>query len=208
MSRISGVSPRTRPIHPWPLRLMHWLNAVAIVVMVGSGWEIYDASPLFGFTFPQFITVGHWLGGAIAWHLAAMWLLAANGLIYVLWGLASGHFRRKFLPLRPSGILHDAVLALHLRLGHDEGEYNSVQRAMYVGVLLLGVDAVLSGLAIWKPVQLWFLTELFGGFVVARYLHFFAMSGIALFLAVHLLMVALVPKVLLPMITGGKLETE
>ena len=187
---------------------MHWLNAVAIVVMVGSGWEIYDASPLFDFTFPQFITIGHWLGGAIAWHLAAMWLLATNGLIYVLWGLASGHFRRKFLPLRPSGILHDAVLALHLRLGHDEGEYNSVQRAMYVGVLLLGVGAVLSGLAIWKPVQLWFLTELFGGFVVARYLHFFAMSGIALFLAMHLLMVALVPKVLLPMITGGKLETE
>ena len=208
MSRISGVSPRTRPIHPWPLRLMHWLNAVAIVMMIGSGWEIYDASPLFSFTFPQFITIGHWLGGAIAWHLAAMWLLAANGLTYVLWGLASGHFRRKFLPLRPSGILRDTVLALHLRLGHDQGEYNSVQRAMYVGVLLLGVGAVLSGLAIWKPVQLWFLTELFGGFVVARYLHFFAMSGIALFLAVHLLMVALVPKVLLPMITGGKLETE
>jgi thiosulfate reductase cytochrome b subunit len=103
-------------------------SAVAIVVMVGSGWEIYDASPLFGFTFPQFITIGHWLGGAIAWRLAAMWLLAANGLIYVLWGLASGHFRRKFLPLRPSGILHDAVLALHLRLSHDGGEYNSVQR--------------------------------------------------------------------------------
>jgi thiosulfate reductase cytochrome b subunit len=187
---------------------MHWLNAAAIGVMISGGWEIYDASPLFGFTFPQFITLGHWLGGAIAWHLAAMWLLATNGLIYVLWGLASGRFRRKFLPLRPSCILNDAVLALHLRLAHDEGEYNSVQRAMYVGVLVLGVGAVLSGLAIWKPVRLWFLTELFGGFVVARYLHFFVMSGIALFLAVHLLMVALVPKVLLPMITGGKLETE
>lgn len=109
---------------------------------------------------------------------------------------------------RASGILHEAVLALHLRLGHDEAEYNSVQRAMYVGVLLLRVDAVLSGLAIWRPVQLWFLTELFGGFVVARYLHFLAMSGIALFLAVHLLMVAFVPRVLLPMITGGEPETE
>jgi thiosulfate reductase cytochrome b subunit len=138
MSRISGVSPRTRPIHPWPLRLTYWLSAVAIVVMVGSGWEVYDASPLFGFTFPQFITIGHWLGGAIAWHLVAMWLLAANGLIYVLWGLASGHFRRKFRPLSPRDILHDSVLALHLRLGHDKGEYNSVQRAMYVGVLVLG----------------------------------------------------------------------
>ena len=187
---------------------MHWLNAEAIVVMVGRGWEIYDASPLFGFIFPQFITIGHWLGGAIARHLAAMWLLAANGLIYVLWGLASGHFRRKFLPLRPSGIC--TMPSSHCTCGSTttRAEYNSVQRAMYIGVLLLGVDAVLSGLAIWKPVQLWFLTELFGGFVVVRYLHFFAMSGIALFLAVHLLMVALVPKVLLPMITGGKLETE
>jgi thiosulfate reductase cytochrome b subunit len=208
MSRISAGSPRARPIHPWPLRVTHWLNAAAIVMMVGSGLEIYDASPLFSFTFPQFITIGHWLGGAVAWHLAAMWLLATNGLVYVFWGLASGHFRRKFLPLRPRDILHDSILALHLRLGHDKGEYNSVQRAMYVGVLVLGVGAVLSGLAIWKPVQLWFLTELFGGFVVARYFHFFAMSGIALFLVVHLLMVALVPKVLLPMVVGGTLETE
>jgi thiosulfate reductase cytochrome b subunit len=187
---------------------MHWLNAAAIAVMVGSGLEIYNASPLFRFTFPQFITVGHWLGGAVAWHLAAMWLLVTNGLVYIFWGLASGHFRRKFLPLSPRDFLHDSILALHLRLGHDKGEYNSIQRAMYVGVLGLGAGAVLSGLAIWKPVQLWFLTELFGGFVLARYFHFFAMSGIAFFLAAHLLMVALVPKVLLPMIAGGELETE
>jgi thiosulfate reductase cytochrome b subunit len=131
MSRISGVSPRTRPIHPWPSRLMHWLNAVAIVVMVGNGWEIYDRSPFFGFTFPQFVTIGHGLGGAIAWRLAAMWLLAANGLIYVLWGPVSGHFRRKFLPLRPSGVLHDAVLALHLRrweIGRSEDDSRSSLR--------------------------------------------------------------------------------
>jgi thiosulfate reductase cytochrome b subunit len=199
---------RTRPIHPFPLRLMHWLNALAIIVLIGSGWEIYDASPLFGFTFPPLITIGQWLGGAIAWHLAAIWLLVLNGLAYTIWGLCSGHFRRKFLPIAPRAILRDAALALRLRLDHHHGRYNAVQRALYAGVLLLGVVIVISGLAIWKPVQLWFLTDLLGGYVIARYVHFFAMSGIALFIAVHLVLVALVPKVLPPMITGGRLEAE
>jgi len=197
---------RSRPLHPWPLRLMHWLNAVAIVTMVGSGWQIYDAAPLFGFRFPAGITIGEWLGGAIAWHFAAMWLLVLNGLCYLLWGTLSGHFRRRMLPVSPRAVLRDLLLALRLQLPHRPGTYNAVQRVLYLGVLALGVLIVVSGLAIWKPVQLAWLTDLFGGFAAARYVHFFAMSGIALFLLVHLALVALVPKVLWPMIGGGRVE--
>ena len=100
-------SAKPRPIHPWPLRLMHWLNALAIVMMIGSGWQIYDASPLFNFTFPTLITIGGWLGAGIAWHLAFMWLLMANGLAYLIWGAATGHFRRKLWPISPSAVLQD-----------------------------------------------------------------------------------------------------
>lgn len=191
-----------RVIHPWPLRLTHWLNVIAMVIMIGSGWQIYNASPLFDFTFP--FTIGQWLGAAIAWHLAAMWLLVLNGLIYVVWSLASGHYK-KLLPIRPRALLRDLRAALSFDLKHERGVYNAVQKLLYVGVLFAALVAVLSGLAIWKPVQLWFLSDLFGGYVVSRFVHFFAMTGICLFILIHLLLVALVPKVLPPMITGGRL---
>eukprot|EP01042_Synura_sphagnicola_P019321 gene19321-24450_t len=148
------------------------------------------------------MTLGGWLGGAIAWHFAAMWLLMANGLFYLLYGVLSGHFRRHFLPLRAHDVLADAILALRLRLPHQAGSYNAVQKLLYCGVIALGVLVVLSGLSLWKPVQLAFLSDLFGGFDFARKVHFAAMAGIAAFVAVHLLLVALVPKTLLPMITG------
>ncbi len=199
---------RARPIHPWPLRLMHWLNAVAILTMVGSGWQIYDAAPLFGFTFPAGVTIGEWLGAAIAWHLAAMWLLVLNGICYLAWGSLSGHFRRRLRPPGPREIARDLLRALTFRLDHRHGVYNAVQRALYLGVIALGVLIVASGLAVWKPVQLWWLSDLFGGFRASRYVHFFAMSGIVAFLAVHLALVALVPKVLLPMLTGGRLSED
>ncbi|GAN80742.1 cytochrome b/b6 domain-containing protein [Acidocella aminolytica] len=191
-----------RVIHPWPLRLTHWLNVIAMVIMIGSGWQIYNASPLFDFTFP--FTIGQWLGAAIAWHLAAMWLLVLNGLIYVVWSLASGHYKKLF-PIRPRALLRDLRAALSFDLKHERGVYNAVQKLLYVGVLFAALVAVLSGLAIWKPVQLWFLSDLFGGYVVSRFVHFFAMTGICLFILIHLLLVALVPKVLPPMITGGRL---
>ena len=204
-----GPDPgRTHPIHPWPLRLMHWLNATAIVVMIMSGWQIYDAAPLFPFSFPGRITLGEWLGGAIAWHFAAMWLLVLNGAAYLIWGSLSGHFRRRLRPPGPREVWHDTRLALTFRLDHRHGSYNAVQRALYLAVITLGVLAVVSGLAVWKPVQLWFLSDLFGGFRASRYVHFFAMAGIVGFLAVHLALVALVPKVLPPMITGGRLSED
>jgi thiosulfate reductase cytochrome b subunit len=192
-----------RVIHPWLLRLTHWLNAFAIIMMIGSGWQIYNASPLFNFNFPTTLTIGQWLGAAIAWHLAMMWLLVANGLLYFIWTGASGHWR-KLVPPGPGAIWRDIRAALRFRLKHENGVYNAVQRLLYCGVLLAGVVIVLSGLAIWKPVQLWPLCNLFGGYFAARYVHFFAMGAIVLFLAIHVILVIMVPKVLPPMITGGK----
>jgi thiosulfate reductase cytochrome b subunit len=197
--RIPGRSP---VVHPLLVRLTHWINAVAIVCMVMSGWQIYDASPIFAFTFPPALTLGAWLGGAIAVHFAAMWLLIVNALVYLIYGLLSGHFRRTFFPLRAREILRDLGLALTFRLPHAAGRYNAVQRLMYVGVLLCGVLVFASGLAVWKPVQFDWLANLFGGFDFARVVHFGAMAGIVAFVVVHLLLVLLVPRTLPAMITG------
>jgi thiosulfate reductase cytochrome b subunit len=191
-----------RIIHPLLVRMAHWINAFAIVCMVMSGWAIYNASPLFGFDFPRWATLGGWLGGAIAWHLAAMWLLVVNGLVYLGYGLLAGHFRRHFLPLRARDLLRDVKDALTFKLAHQPGIYNTVQRLMYIGVLLLGVLVMASGLSIWKPVQLDGLVDLFGGYDVARRVHFVAMAGIVAFVAVHLALVLIVPSTLLPMLTG------
>ncbi|WP_042877295.1 cytochrome b/b6 domain-containing protein [Cupriavidus necator] len=198
----SPACKRSAVVHALAVRATHWINAIAMTCMVMSGWAIYNASPLFGFRFPAWATVGGWLGGSIAWHFAAMWLLCANGLLYLGYGMATGHFRRHFLPLGPGAVLRDAGLALRLRLPHRPGAYNALQRMMYAAVLLLGVAVVASGLSIWKPVQLYWLADLFGGFDTARRVHFFAMAGIVGFVAVHLALVIVVPSTLLPMFTG------
>jgi thiosulfate reductase cytochrome b subunit len=189
-------------IHPLVVRVTHWLNAFAMICMIMSGWLIYNANPLFGFTFPKWATLGGWLGGAIAWHLAAMWLLVLNGAFYIAWGLISGHFARRFLPIRTGAVWRDIGDALRLRLAHSGSAYNSVQRLFYVGVLCLGVLAFASGLSLWKPVQLQVLAALFGGYEVARRVHFLAMSGIVGFLIIHIVLVAIVPRTLLSMVTG------
>ncbi|WP_413728157.1 cytochrome b/b6 domain-containing protein [Sodalis sp. RH19] len=189
--------------HRAPVRIMHWLNVPILCAMLMSGWGIYNASPIFpAFTFPSVLTLGGWLGGAIAWHLAVMWALAANGLLYILWGIGSGHFRRDFLPLTPRTLARDVKLALTLRLAHRLGRYNAIQKAFYWFALACGLLLVLSGLSMWKPVQLYRLAALFGGFDRARYVHFFAMSGIVLFAVVHVAMVIAVPSTFWPMITG------
>jgi thiosulfate reductase cytochrome b subunit len=200
---LTPATPRQAVIHPAWVRVTHWVNAVAVLVMIGSGWEIYNASPLFPFVFPPAITLGGWLAGALLWHFAAMWLLAVNGLVYVVLGLATGRFRRKLVPIRPGEVLADAKAALTGRLAHDDlAVYNAVQKLLYLGVILAGVVIVLSGLAIWKPVQLQELTAVFGGYDAARYVHFFAMATIVGFLTVHVVMAFVVPKALRAMITG------
>ena len=191
------------PIHPWWVRITHWINAVAIIVMIGSGWQIYNASPLFQFTFPRSITIGEWLAGALLWHFAAMWLLVVNGLVYITLGIATGRFRRKLFPIRPSEVLADLIAALRGRLSHaDLSVYNAVQKLLYLGIILTGVVIVLSGLSIWKPVQYQELTFVFGGYDTARYVHFFAMSTIVAFLVVHVALAIIVPKSLRAMIIG------
>jgi thiosulfate reductase cytochrome b subunit len=199
----SETSAPDRPIHPLYVRVTHWINAIAIFIMIGSGWQIYNASPLFAFRFPPALTLGGWLAGGLLWHFAAMWLFVANGLVYVLLGLGGGHFRRKFLPIRPSAVIADLLAALSGRLSHDDlAVYNAVQKLLYLGVLLAGVFIVASGLAIWKPVQLQELALLFGGYEGARLVHFFAMAAIVLFLCIHVVMALIVPKSLRAMILG------
>ena len=192
-----------RKIHPVVVRITHWVNAFAILIMVASGWRIYNASPLFGFKFPADITLGGWLAGAIQWHFAAMWLLGVNGLVYLSFGIASGHFKRKLLPLSPAAVWRDVRDALRGRLAHaDLSVYNAAQRAAYLGAIVIVVLLVVSGLVIWKPVQFHALGRFMGDYEGARLLHFFAMAALVAFVFVHVLMVALVPRTFASMFTG------
>jgi thiosulfate reductase cytochrome b subunit len=198
------VSATAKVIQPAWVRTVHWINAVAMILMIMSGWQIYNASPLFdALKFSKSITLGDWLGGALLWHFAAMWLLMVNGLVYLALGLATGRFARKLLPISPSGVISDARAALTGKLSHDDlTRYNYVQKLLYAGIIVVGVVIVLSGLSIWKPVQLQYLTALFGGYDAARYVHFFCMSAIVAFLVVHVALAILVPKSLRAMIIG------
>jgi thiosulfate reductase cytochrome b subunit len=207
MSSLAAIderaAPATKIIQPAWVRVVHWIDAVAMVLMIMSGWQIYNASPLFGFSFSSSITLGGWLGGALLWHFAAMWLLMVNGLVYLTLGFATGRFRKKLLPITPSGVISDARAALTGKLSHDDlTRYNYVQKMLYAGIIVVGIVIVLSGLSIWKPVQLQWLTALFGGYDVARYVHFVCMSAIVAFLVIHVALALLVPRSLRAMIIG------
>jgi len=207
--------------HPLSRRILHWLMALSILVMIGSGWRIYNASPIFSFlTFPEWATLGgdvdaslarHGDPGvatAIAWHLAAMWFLVVSYPLFVLWGIVTGHFRRDFLPVGPRSVMRDMIAALRFRLAHRLGEYNAVQKAAYIGVLAAVALMILSGIAIWKPVQTYPLELLFGGFQGARIVHFFVMAGIVLFLLVHVALTLIVPRTLLAMLLGRATDSH
>lgn len=190
-------------VHPGWLRLTHWLNAAAVVVMVLSGWRIYNASPFLGFEIPGGWTLGGWLGGALLWHFAAMWLLVANGLIYLAFNIGSGRLFHKLLPVSPVSVTRDLRAALSGRLSHDDlSHYNAVQRAAYLFVIVDIFLLVLSGLVLWKSVQFPLLRESLGGYETARRVHFVAMGALVGFFVVHLVMVALVPRTLVAMLRG------
>ena len=190
-------------IHPGWLRAMHWLNALAVVILMMSGWRIYNATGFLGFTIPKGITLGGWLGGALQWHFAAMWVLGINGLLYLTFNLASGRLLRKFFPVSPKAVLADLLAALKGKLAHaDPRHYNMVQRLAYLFVMLDSVLLVVSGLVLWKSVQFPLLRELMFGYEGARLVHFFAMAALAAFVAVHPAMVVLVPRTLLYMTRG------
>jgi thiosulfate reductase cytochrome b subunit len=190
-------------VHPLVVRITHWINVLAVLMMVTSGWQIYNASPLFDFSFPADLTLGGWLAGALQWHFAAMWLLVLNGIVYVAYGIASGHFRRKLLPLSPRAVLLDVREAFRGRLAHDDlSKYNAAQRAAYVALIAALAVLVASGLCLWKPVQLHWLASLMGDYEGARLMHFFAMAAVVLIVLVHVLMVVMVPRTFPTMITG------
>lgn len=200
--------------HAFVVRLSHWLMALAMVVMIGSGWRIYDSEPIFPFTFPYWMTLGGdvsaalarnndpGVAGALLWHFAGMWLLAASYLVFMLWNIASGHFRRDFFPIGPKSFIRDFIAALTFKLEHRLGEYNVVQRVAYWVALAAVLLMIVSGIAIWKPVQTYPLELVFGGFKGARILHFLGMSAIVGFMIVHVALVILVPKTFIAMVFG------
>jgi thiosulfate reductase cytochrome b subunit len=199
---------RSHLVHSLPVRIMHWIGAIAVICMILSGWQIYNASPLLPFTFPRWMTLGGWLGGGIAWHLSAMWVLFADGLAYLAYGILSGHFRRDILPPRPRVILRDLGDALRLELRHRLGVYNGVQRLLSLGVIVVICLTVATGLSIWKPVQLGWLTGLFGGYPMARTIHLTMMALIVGFLIIHLTLVVLFPRTLISMLAPVRSEPD
>ncbi|TDN57931.1 cytochrome b/b6 domain-containing protein [Paraburkholderia sp. BL10I2N1] len=191
-------------IHPVWVRAFHWINAAAVILMCMSGWRVYEASPIFNTVrFPASITLGGWLGGALLWHFAIMWILVANFIVYLMLGLCSGRLRRTIFPITPRAVVTDLVAALRGKLSHcDLSQYNAVQKLAYLVVLADIALVILSGVTIWKPVQFGVVCTLMGGFDNARIVHFAAMSVLVGFFAIHIVMVALVPRSLLTMIRG------
>ena len=196
---------RARRLHPWPVRIMHWLNAVAMIVMITSGWGIYNDSVIIGgLHFNHAIRLGSWAAESLLWHFAGMWLLVLNGLAYLVYGLVTGRFRERLLPIRLGELIQTVRDTLHLHIAHEDlTVYNAVQKLLYIVVILAGVSQVITGLAIWKPIQFSGLVSLFGGFQGARIVHFGGMAVIVGFLVVHVALALLVPRTLWAMLTGG-----
>jgi thiosulfate reductase cytochrome b subunit len=206
----TAAPPDTRPpvrLHPLAIRIMHWLNALAVLILILSGWAIYNDEVIFGWLhFPSWMTLGDGPEGALQWHFLAMWFMGFNGLAYLAYGFATGRFRRMLLPIRLREVIAELRAALALRLGHaDLTRYNAVQRLLYIGVILVGIVQALSGLVVWKPVQFSELAVMFGDFQSARLIHFLGMAAIVGFLLVHVTLALLVPRTLAAMVTGGPL---
>ncbi len=202
---LDGRPKPGRRLHPIPVRVMHWINAIAMIVMIGSGWGIYNDEVIFGWLlFPTVVTLGTWAAISLLWHFAAMWVLVLNGLAYLVYGFVTGRLREHLLPIHLPEIVHDVREALHLHLAHaDLTVYNAVQKVLYIVAIVAGVMQVVTGLAIWKPVQFDDLTALFGDFQGARLAHFIGMSVMVGFMFVHVLLSLLVPRTLVAMVTGG-----
>ena len=192
-------------LHPRAVRLMHWTNAVAMIVMIGSGWGIYDDDVIVhGLHFSETFRLGGWAAESLLWHFAAMWLLVLNGLAYLTYGLVTGRLRERLLPIRWGDFVKTVRDTLRLHVAHEDlSTYNAVQKLLYIVAILAGVSQVATGLAIWKPVQFSWLIDLMGGFQEARVLHFLGMSVLVGFLLVHVTLSLLVPSTLWAMLAGG-----
>jgi thiosulfate reductase cytochrome b subunit len=211
---------RVRWEQPWPIRLLHWGNAVWLVIMAGSGLQILAAYPemgpkgaTFGWypfagrPFPEWLRLGGWLAGSRHWHFAFAWLLVFNALFYVGYLLASGEHRRRLF--RPKRDAPDALrtagsyLRLHNPPSRPGELYNGLQRFAYSAVLVIALVEVLTGLVLYKPVQLGWLTAAFGGYDAARAIHFLGLVALALFTVGHVVMVLVHPRALASIFTGG-----
>lgn len=205
MAARSADARHSRRLHPVPIRIMHWINAFAMIVMITSGWGIYDDDVIIrGFMFPGWARLGEWAAPSLNYHFAGMWLLGLNGLAYLTYGAVTGRFRERLLPIRAHELIGTVRDTLHFRIAHEDlTTYNAVQKALYIIVIVAGVSQVVTGLAIWKPVQFSPLVSLLGGFQTARVIHFVGMAVIVGFLLIHVLLALLVPRTLWAMFTGG-----
>ena len=201
----TNAEPDRHQLHPLPVRIMHWTNAIAIFIMIGSGWKIYNDDVIFGILhFPDSVVIGKWAQYGLQWHFFGTWIFVLNGIAYLSYGIATGRFRRKLFPISVTGFIATVGDALRFRLRHEDlTHYNAVQKALYLGVMLIGILIVISGLALWKPVQFSELANLFGNFQTIRLVHFLCMSAIVAFIVVHVTLALLVPKSLVAMLTGG-----
>ena len=202
---ITASDPPGRRLHPWPIRIMHWINAATMLVMITSGWGIYNDDVIIrGLHFSEHIRLGDWAAWSLNWHFGGMWLLVLNGLFYLVYGVVTGRLRERLLPIRLTEIVHTVRDTLRLKIAHEDiTVYNAVQKLLYIVVILAGIAQVVTGLAIWKPVQFSGLIALLGGFQTARVLHFAGMAIIVGFVVVHVALAVLVPRTLLAMLTGG-----
>jgi len=209
-----------RRAQPLLIRLTHWLNVPLLILMAGSGLQIFTAYPALGprgalyawypwqeMPPPTWVRFGGWLAGGRHWHFALGWFLVLNGVLYLSYMVARGEWRRRLF--RPQRDTKNALLMLayYLRLRRTPpltDFYNGLQRVAYSTIIVLAVVEVLSGLAIYKPVQLWWLERLFGGYDGARAVHLIGLGLLTLFAGVHLVMVTLHPRAILTMLTGGK----
>lgn len=216
------ADPRWRGRKPQPLtiRLGHWINIPLLLIMAGSGLQIFSAYPALGprgaqyswYPFqnvapPGWATFGGWLAGARHWHFAIAWFLILNGIIYLIYFFTSGEWRRRlFLPGRdtPGAIRMFAYYIRALRTPPPQEFYNGLQRLAYTSIIVFAMVEIMSGLAIYKPVQLWWLAALFGGYDGARVIHLTVLVLMTLFVAAHLVLVMLHPRAILEMMTGGK----
>ena len=205
--------------HPWVVRFAHWVNAAAVLVLVGTGLQIFRAFPSFGPKIPQknlidvprLITLGGWLGGALQWHFTFMWIFVASGLMYVIYQIATGHWRQVLFTARDiKGVW--PMARYYFFFGPKpvvDAAYNPLQKLAYTSTVFFGVLSTLTGLVLYQPAQFWWLAWLMGGFHYARIWHFLSMCGFLAFIPGHLIMVLLHGwNNFYSMVTGWKRDPE